>query len=70
MGKLAAHTPSLLIDPSLSSTTAKGVAQEKQAVSPKIKLIIIIKKYYKHYLYSYTWNHDLNMGRHGIFRYS
>jgi hypothetical protein len=34
VGKDAAHTPSLLIYPSVSSATANGVAQAKHAVSP------------------------------------
>jgi len=36
VGKEAAQTPSLLIVCSFSSTTARGVAQPKQAVSPGI----------------------------------
>ena len=36
VGKLAAQTPSLLIFCSFYSTTAKGLAHAKQAVSPGI----------------------------------
>lgn len=44
VGKDAAHTPSLLIWASLSSTTARGDAQAKQAVIPGIK--------------NYTWDYN------------
>lgn len=40
VGKLAAHTPSLLIVPSVPYSTAKGLAHPKHPVSPGTRICI------------------------------